>query len=155
MFGCKVWVWLWLEPTAAQGHAFSFFFPPLPPPLCPTPPKKHYLFIITAASQQWLSTQKPLSGDCVPDLFWLLCTCAGSALFTGRRLQLQMFTCSFSPRGHGTGEKLVTGLFFCMSKIFRLFIQKDSSDLTENIHYTEIPQYFVSQYPIKPCNNFH
>lgn len=37
----------------------------------PTPPETHYLFIITAASQQWLSTQKPLGGDWVPDLVWL------------------------------------------------------------------------------------
>lgn len=37
----------------------------------PLSPEKYYLFIITAASQQRLRTQKPLGDDWVPDIFWL------------------------------------------------------------------------------------
>lgn len=34
--------------------------------------KKIYLFIITAESQLWLSTQDPRGGDWVPDFFFFL-----------------------------------------------------------------------------------
>lgn len=68
-----------LSPSERFDSSMLFSFHDLSPSssLCPAQrvdPAQHrhrkiYLFIIAAASQQWLSTQKPLGGDWVPDLF--------------------------------------------------------------------------------------
>lgn len=50
---------------------FALFLPVSPTQRVDPARHRHrqiYLFVIAAASQQWLSTQKPLGGDWVPDL---------------------------------------------------------------------------------------
>lgn len=61
----------WVVSCFPHFPSHSSFCPSLPRAAwgsSPTSPEKHYLFIITAASEQRPSTQKPLGGDWVPDL---------------------------------------------------------------------------------------
>lgn len=60
---------MWLRVSASQFGNFLFTrFLLLPHPVQRIK-QKFYLFIITAVNQQGLSTQKPVGGDWMPDLF--------------------------------------------------------------------------------------